>query len=208
MDIEYFGGNCISIANKKAGVVFDDNLAALGQKPVLKKDDIAVFTGAHDAPAVETKLVIDCPGEYEVSEIMITGVQVRSHMDEEGQRNGVMYKMIMDDVRYAVLGHVYPDLTDNQLEELGVVDVLFVPVGGNGYTLDSVGALKLIKKIEPKMIIPTHYEEKGLKFEVPQQPLETALTGLAMEVSETVDKLKIKHGDVGETARLVVLKRQ
>lgn len=208
MDIEYFGANCIRIANKKASVVFDDNLAVLGQKPVVKKDEIAVYTGSHDAPAVETKITIDYPGEYEVSEIMLTGIQVRGHMDEEGQRNSVMYRMLMDDVRYAILGHVHPDLTDNQLEQLGVVDVLFVPVGGNGYTLDSVGALKLIKKIEPKIIIPTHYEDRGLKYEVPQQPLETALTGLSMEVAETVDKLKLKYGETGEATRLIVLNRQ
>lgn len=208
MDIEYFGGNCIRIANKKASVVFDDNLVALGQKPVVKKDDIAVYTSTHDVPAAETKITIDYPGEYEVSEIMLTGIQVRGHMDEEGQRNSVMYKMLMDDVRYAILGHVHPDLTDNQLEQLGVVDVLFIPVGGNGYTLDSVGALKLIKKIEPKVIIPTHYEDKDLKYEVPQQPLETALTGLSMEVAETVDKLKLKYGETGEATRLIVLNRQ
>jgi len=207
MDIQFYGANCVRIANKKASLVFDDTLAQLGQKAVLKKDEIAIFTHAHEAPAAEVKLVIDGPGEYEVSEVMIAGIQTRAHMDEDGQRTATMYKVLMDDIRIGVLGHVHPDLTDDQLEQLGVIDVLFVPVGGNGYTLDSVGALKLIKKIEPKIIIPTHYEDKVLKYEVPQQPLETAISGLSMEVAETVDKLKLKSSDVGETTRLIVLNR-
>lgn len=207
MDIQFYGANCIRIANKKASIVFDDTLTELGQKPALKKDDIAVFTGKHSDPQVETKIVIDYPGEYEVSEVMITGIQVRSHLDEADERSAVMYKLLIDDVRVAVLGHVHPDLSESQLEQLGVVDVLFVPVGGNGYTLDGVGALKLIKKIEPKIVIPTHYEDKSLNYEVPQQPLETALASLSMEVSETVDKLKLKHADLTEGSRLIVLNR-
>ena len=207
MDVQFYGANCIRIANKKASVVFDDNLVSLGQKAVLKKDDIAVYTGEHDAPTAELKLLVDYPGEYEVSEIMITGIQARSHMDEEGKRSAVIYKILMDDIRVAVLGHVHPDLTDKQLEQLGVIDVLFVPVGGNGYTLDGVGALKLIKKIEPKIIVPTHYEDTELKYEVPQQPLADALSGLSMEVSETVDKFKLKQADIGETMRLIVLNK-
>lgn len=207
MDIQFYGANCIRIANKKASLVFDDNLASLGQKPVVKKDEIALFTGEHPAVETEVKLLVDGPGEYEVSEIMITGVQTRAHMDEDGQRSATIYKVLMDDIRIVVLGHVHPDLTDAQLERLGVVDVLFVPVGGNGYTLDGVGALKLIKKIEPKIIIPTHFEDKALKYEVPQAPLDTALAGLSMEVAETVDKLKLKHADIGEATRLVVLNR-
>ena len=49
-----------------------------------------------------------------------------------------------------------------------MVDVMFVPVGGNGYTLDGVGALKLIKKVEPKLVVPTHYDDAMLQFPMPQ----------------------------------------
>ena len=107
-----------------------------------------------------------------------------------------------------MLGHIYPDLNETQLEELGRVDVLIIPVGGNGYTLDSLGALKLIKKIEPKIVIPTQYADKALKYEVPAQNLEDALKGLTMEPKETVPKLKIKPGDFDDTTSLVVLERQ
>ncbi len=64
-----------------------------------------------------------------------------------------MYKLIIEDVRVGVLGHIHPELDDKQLEALGTIDILLVPVGGNGYTLDSLEALKLIKKIEPKITL-------------------------------------------------------
>ncbi|MCA9331176.1 MBL fold metallo-hydrolase, partial [Candidatus Saccharibacteria bacterium] len=118
-----------------------------------------------------------------------------------------MYKIEAEDVRAVVVGHVFPDLTDDELEALGTVDVLFVPVGGAGYTLDPVGALKVIKSIEPKIVIPTHYADSTLKYEVPQQTLDEALKALAMEPSERTAKLKLKQGSLPETMQLVVLER-
>ncbi|MBP7807351.1 MBL fold metallo-hydrolase [Candidatus Saccharibacteria bacterium] len=207
MDIQFFGANCVRIANKKATLVFDDNLSELGAKSVTKSGDVALFTGVHEPVSAEVRLSIDFPGEYEVADISVRGVQARAHIDEEGKRTAVMYRLMMDDIRVAVVGHVHPDLTEAQLELLGVIDVLIIPVGGNGYTLDSIGALKLIKKIEPKIVIPTHYDDKDLKFEVPQQALTDALTGLSMEVSETVERLKLKSTDIDETTKLIVVER-
>jgi len=209
MDLQYYGANCVKISTKKATVVIDDNLEKLGLKSVTKKDDIALFGMAHDNPSQEVKLVIDSAGEYEVSDVSIQGIPARGHMDEAGKITATIFKMIIEDVRVISLGHIYPELNDQQLEAIGTVDVLLVPVGGNGYTLDPIGALKLIKKIEPKLVIPTHYADNAIKYEVPQQDLENALKELAMEPRETVDKLKLKSGDfVSDVTQLVVLERQ
>lgn len=207
MDIQYYGANCVTLTNKQARVVIDDNLIELKGKSVTKAGDITVFTGAHGDVSQDTRIVIGQPGEYEVAGVSITGIAARSHMDEEGKRTATMYKIVMDDLRILVVGHVYPDLSDVQLETIGTVDIMFVPVGGNGYTLDGLGALKIIKDIEPKLIIPTHYDEKGLTFLVPQQTLEEALKGLSMEIKETVPKLKIKPADLPEVAQLIVLEK-
>ena len=118
-----------------------------------------------------------------------------------------MYKLIVDDLRILVVGHIYPELSDIQLEAIGMIDVMFVPVGGNGYTLDGVAALKVVKKVEPKLIIPTSYDVKGLNFPVPQQPLEEALKALPMEVTDTVSKLKLKTSELSDVAHIVVLER-
>ena len=207
MDIQYFGGNCIRINTKKAAIVVDDNLAELGVQAITKPGDVSLYTMAHGDAKVDVKITIDKPGEYEVSDVSVQGIAARAHMDETGKK-ATIYKLIADDVRIAVVGHVYPALSSSQLEDLSTIDVLVIPVGGNGYTLDPLGALKLIKEIEPKVVIPTHYDDKGLKYEVPQQTLEDALKGLSMEPRETVAKLKLKAGEMGDTTQLVILERQ
>jgi L-ascorbate metabolism protein UlaG (beta-lactamase superfamily) len=209
MDIQYFGANCVRLSTKKASIIVDDNLADFGQKSVTKSGEIVLFTSAHGEPSAKTvpRVTLDQPGEYEVSDTSIQGIAARSHMDEEGQRSATIFKVVDDDTRVVIVGHIYPELSDDQLEAIGLVDVLVIPVGGNGYTLDSVGALKLIRKIDPKVVIPTHFEEKGFNFPVPQQPLSEALKGLAMEPKETVAKYKVKSSDLTDTIQLVLLEK-
>ena len=207
MDIQFYGANCVVLNAKHARVVVDDNLVSLGGKTVAKEGDIALFTGAHADPKQQAKIVIAQPGEFEVSGVSIYGIPARAHIDEEGQKNATMYKLLFEDMSVLITGHVYPELSDAQLEAIGMIDVLFVPIGGNGYTLDGIGALKLIKKIEPKLIIPTHYDDGGLTYPVPQQALTAGLAGLAMEPKETLSKLKLKPGDLTDATQLIVLER-
>jgi L-ascorbate metabolism protein UlaG (beta-lactamase superfamily) len=208
MEIQYYGANCVRLVTKKASITIDDNLKDLGLKSVTKKGDIVLFTGAHGEAPEEVKLVIDHPGEYEVSDTSVQAIAARAHIDEANQKSATMFKIIGEDVRVAVVGHIYPDLTDAQLEALGTVDVIIIPVGGNGFTLDPIGALKIIKKIEPKLVIPTHYHDDAAKYPVPQQTLADAINGLAMEAKEAVPKLKVKPGEMADVAQLVVLERQ
>lgn len=209
MELQFYGANCLRLTTKKGSVVIDDNLAELGLKSVTKSGDTAVFTQPPAHVPKDVKLLIAQPGEYEVSDTSIQGVAARAHTDEAGRQTATMYKIMAEDVRIVVTGHIYPELSDDQLEALGTVDVLIIPVGGSGYTLDPIGALKVIKKIEPKLIIPTHYADKAVKYPVPQQELEIALKELSMEPKETVAKLKLKPSDfVSDVAQLVVLERQ
>ena len=208
MEIQFYGANCVRITAKKASIVIDDNLAELGQKAVTKPGDIILQTYGQPEPVVESNIVINMPGEYEVSDISIQGVAARAHMDEDGKMSATMFKVVIDDIRLVVVGHVYPELSEAQLESIGVVDILLIPVGNSGYTLDSLGALKLIKKIDPKLVIPTHYADKALNYEVPQQSLEEAIKGIVMEVKETLPKLKLKGHIFSDIMQLIVLERQ
>lgn len=208
MDMQFFGANCVVLGSKQVRVVIDDNLAALGGKSVTKAGDICLFTSEHGAvDGVEPKIVIDMPGEYEVSNVSIFGLQARAHMDEEGKRSAVMYKITWGETRVLVTGHVFPTLSDDELEAIGIVDVMFVPVGGNGYTLDATGAMQLIKAVEPKIVIPTHYSDKTLKYEVLQAELADALTTLGMEPKETTAKLQFKPAEATDTTQLIVLEK-
>ncbi len=205
MDLQFYGGNCISLTHKGVRVVVDDNLAELGGKTIVRPDDVALFTGPHGE--VKARLTLDGPGEYEVSDISIVGIKARAHIDEPDQKNATMFKLLVGDLTILITGHVYPDVSDKQLEAIGLVDILFVPVGGNGYTVDPVGALKLIKEIEPKLVVPTHYADSVLKFPVPQQELAAALRELGMEPKETVTKLRLKPGEISDVTQLVVLEK-
>jgi len=212
MDVQFFGANCVTITVGNARIVIDDTLAAMGGKPVARPGDIVLSTQKISDDerlkrAVDAKLLVDRPGEYEVSDISIYGIQARLHMDEDKQRTGTMYKLIAKDLRMLVTGHVFPKLKETELEQIGAIDVMVVPVGGNGYTLDPVGAMDLIKAIEPKLVIPTYYADDKLTFEVPAQTLDQALQALGFEVKERTGKLKLKSGDWGESTQLVVLER-
>ncbi len=208
MDIQFYGANCVVISTKQVRIVIDDDLEAHGAKSVTRPDDVCLFTGpvpeGFKAPG---RMTIAMPGEYEVSGVSIHGLQSRAHMDTEAERNATMYKIVVGDSKVLVTGHVYPKFSDAKLEDIGMVDVMVVPVGGNGYTIDPTGALTVIKQVEPKLVVPTHYADKSLRFEVPATSLEDALKTLGMEPKETVKKLAVKAGEMTDTTQLVVLEK-
>ena len=207
MDVQFYGANCLVLSGKQVRIVVDDNLEELGAKSISKGGDLALYTTPIEHPNKTAKISIDQPGEYEVSGISIYGIAARAHMDEEGQKSATVYKIILDDTNVLVIGHIYPELSDSQLEVIGMVDIMIVPVGGNGYTLDGIGALKLIKKVEPKVVTPTHYDDPGLNFPMPQQTLEQALKALAMEPKLTTARLRLKAGEIGDAQQLIVLEK-
>lgn len=205
MDIQFYGANCISVTHKNARIIIDDNLSEYGLKSITKPEDVALFT-AHPQ-TVNARLNFDGPGEYEVSDVSVIGIAAQAHVDEPEKLNATMFKLIQGELSILITGHIYPKLTDKQLEAIGHIDVLIVPVGGNGFTVDPTGALQIIKSIEPKLVIPTHYDDKALTFPVPQQSLEQALKDMGMETKETVAKLRLKSGELSDVTQLVVLER-
>jgi L-ascorbate metabolism protein UlaG (beta-lactamase superfamily) len=208
VELQYYGANCLRLSAKKAQIVIDDNLAKLGLKSVTKPADISLRTNKMFPEHPDTAFSAEMPGEYEIAGVVIHGIAARAHMDEEDKKSAVIYTVQADDTKLAIIGHIYPELTEDQLEAIGMVDVAVVPVGGNGYTLDGAGALKVIKQIEPKVVIPTHFNDRAIRYEVPQAELADAIKNLGMEIAETVGKYKIKPAELSDTAKLVVLERQ
>jgi L-ascorbate metabolism protein UlaG (beta-lactamase superfamily) len=207
VELSYFGANCLRLTTKKASIVIDDNLAKLGLKSVTKPADISLRTSLA-VPKHETAFSADMPGEYEISGVIIHGIAARAHMDEEDKQSAVIYTVAADGVKVVILGHIYPELSESQLEQISTADIVIAPVGNSGYTMDGVGALKVIKQIEPKVVIPTHYADKAVKYEVPQVELSEALKNLSMEASETLDKFKYKAAEMTDSTHLIVLNRQ
>lgn len=206
MEIQFYGANCVRLTNKKVSVIIDDNLTSLGLKSVTRPDDIAISTD-HDTLESSAKFLINSPGEYEISEVSIKGIPAEQQT-ERGVIKSTVYSIEMQNYTVGVIGHINPDLNDEQLEALGAADVLTIPVGGNGYTVDAVGAVRLIKKIEPRIVVPTHYADSAIKYQVPQVELQVFLKEMGLDSStKPLDSLKVKDAETNGKTTGIVLKR-
>lgn len=192
-DIEYKGGNGIVVTTKKTSLVIDPKVSLVGLKDLSVKDAVELATEARfllNDPAA--RLVLEGPGEYEVGDFSIRGVAAQRHIDtEQDEKRATIYRIEVGDVRIALLGNIDATLSDDQLEALGVVDILLVPVGGGGYTLDATSAATLTRHIGPKVVIPIHYADSALSYEVSQDDVEVFTKELAAPV-ESVAKYKLK----------------
>lgn len=208
MEIEYRGANCVVMSTKNATVVVDPKLSAVGLKDVKIKNAIQLATIEEAIVASDDqRLIIDGPGEYEVADVSIKGVAAQQHIDtEDDVKKATMYRIDMGGVRTGVIGHVYSQLSDDQLEQLGTLDVVIIPVGGNGYTLDAHAAAAIIRRISPKVVIPTHYADEKLSYEVTQAELAPFIKELAA-THEMVPKFKVKNGILPEMMTLVEISR-
>lgn len=193
-DIEYKGANAIVFATKKVRVVFDPNLAVVGAKNVSVKDSIEVVT--EDRFAVTDpapRLLLNSPGEYEVGDVAISGIPARRHIDTDADgEKSTIYKISVGDVRGVVIGNIQPKLSDDQLEDIGMVDFAIIPVGGSGYTLDAVSASSMVRQLDPKVVIPVHYADSYINYEVPQAGVEDFMKELNANVVEAGLKWRLK----------------
>jgi len=210
MELEFFGGNCFRIKSKQTTIVVDDNLNKIGKKSIINDKVVAFYTSGmlRDEKAVEqARLVIDGAGEFEVGDITVKGLQARSHMDEAGVHTATVFQFMFGGQTITVLGHVHPDIDDEVIELVSGTDVLILPVGGNGFTLDPVGATSVIKKVEPDVVVPSQYDIAGINYEVPAQGLEEFGKVSSLNLEDAQDSLKlVRAGEDSSTqTRVVVL---
>jgi L-ascorbate metabolism protein UlaG (beta-lactamase superfamily) len=192
-DLEYKGGNTVVFSTKKLSLIVDPKLSLVGLRDMKLKDGVELATeNRFSVRDSEAQLIVDQPGEYEVGDFTIRGIAATRHIDTpEQEKLSTMYRIECGDVNVAVLGNIDPKLNDDQLEGIGVVDILIIPVGGGGYTLDATSAATLTRSIEPKAVVPVHYADSGLTYEVPQDQLSTFISELGAP-AETMAKYKVK----------------
>lgn len=209
-DIEYKGGNGIVITTKKMAAVIDPKLSVVGLKDASVKEALEIATEArfalNDAAA---RLSIEGPGEYEIGDFSIRGVQATRHLDTEADEPiSTMYRIDVGDVRLGILGNIAPKLSEDQQEGIGIIDILILPVGGGGYTLDATSAATIVRQLDPKVVIPVHYADDALKYEVPQDTLETFTKELGAPVEDGGNKYKVKSSaSIPQVLTVVELKR-
>jgi L-ascorbate metabolism protein UlaG (beta-lactamase superfamily) len=217
MQIQWFGQSYFKIQTKHNGndvvIATDPYDKTYGLKPPKFQADIVTISHDHNdhnnIKAINgDPFVITNPGEYETKGAFIYGIP-SWHDTEEGKVKGAntMYRINVEDMNIVHLGDLGQDLTDEQLEKLSNVDILMIPVGGV-YTIDAKRANEIINKIEPRIVIPMHYQIPGLKFKSGGKldSLDSFLkiSGLT---PETVDKFKISKKDLpAEETKLIVIK--
>ena len=204
-DIEYKGANTIVITTKKSKLITDPKLSLVGLKDMPTKDAVVLATEARFALNNEDALLnIEGPGEYELADFSIRGIATRRHLDSAEQGNhSTIYRVEVGDVRMAILGNIDGKLSETLLEEIGVVDLVILPVGGNGYTLDATSAAHLIRAIDAKVVIPIHYADPALSYEVIQDDLEVFKKEFGGEVEQT-PKLKVKSVSMLPTVQTII----
>lgn len=213
MEIKFLGHACFRLKGKKAIVVTDpyDEQTGLKMRRV-SADIVTVSHDHHDHNNVEAvsktsrrePFIINAPGEYEVAGVFVMGLST-FHDQKKGAERGknVVYVITLDQIRLVHLGDLGHLLTDKQLEEINGADVLFVPVGGI-YTLGPKKAAQVVAQIEPKIIIPMHYQVKGLKIKQ-LKGVEAFLKEMEVE-ARPVAKLNLTKDQLPEEKKVVVFK--
>lgn len=193
-DIEYKGANGVVLTTKKTRVVSDPKLSVVGLKDISVNNDVEIATDKRSVVENATpKICFDGPGEYEVGDVSILGIAARRHIDTEAEgKQSTLYRLKVGDVKVVIVGNIAPSLNESQLEQIGVIDIVVIPVGGNGYTLDATSAASLVRQLDPKIVIPVHYADSAVKYEVPQAELDVFIKEMNATVIEAGLKWKLK----------------
>ena len=169
MIIRWHGHACFEIRNNLRIVIDPHDGRSIGLKTPRLSADLVLVTHDHfDHNAVrivngDFKL-IKTPGEYKIGDVRIKGIEAY-HDEYHGAKRGkvTMYKITMNGISLLHVGDLGHILDPPFLNEIGHVDILFIPVGGV-YTVDAKGAYENVKKIKPKITIPMHYYVPGLSL--------------------------------------------
>ena len=211
MEITWYGQAAFKLKGKSATLFTDPYEATFtGLTPLKVEADIVTVSHSHadhNAFAViETSpFIINGPGEYDLKGVNVVGVST-FHDEKEGKLRGknTIYNINIDDVQVTHLGDIGHPLTNQQLEELGAVDVLLIPVGGV-YTIEADSAAKIVAQIEPKIVIPMHYKIEGLKF--PLESVSKFLKEMGKEESQAQNKLVVTSEKLPEELLVVLLEK-
>lgn len=152
--------------------------------------------------------VVDRPGEYEVGGVAIMGIK-SWHDDKEGVERGenVIFTFQIDGVIVAHLGDLGHKLSEKQVELIGGVDVLLVPVGGV-YTIGPGVAVEVINSLSPSIVVPMHFKMSGMGATFDHLvTVEEFLEKAGFGEAKKVDKLVVTKESLPEEMEVVVLNR-
>jgi L-ascorbate metabolism protein UlaG (beta-lactamase superfamily) len=213
MEITWYGHSCFRLTERNYATVVTDPFdhKAVGYGALKLKADIV--TVSHDAPghanldAVKgSEHVIDGAGEFEIGGVFITAVQTAGggKKTKDNTRN-ILYVFDYEGITVAHLGDLQEVPTQSEVEALGTVNVLLVPVGG-GSSLNAAKAAEVVSVIEPNLVIPMHYATSDAKIKL--EPLNKFLKEMGLGKVESQPSLKATRSSLPQETKVVVLDYQ
>jgi L-ascorbate metabolism protein UlaG (beta-lactamase superfamily) len=210
MEVTWYGHSCFRLTERGLSTVVTDPFdhSTTGYGPLKLRGDIV--TVSHDASghnfvsAVKgNTYTLTGPGEYEIGGVFITGVQTngRGKAGTNESRN-TLYVFDFNGVTVAHLGDIKRVPSQTEVEALGNVDVLLVPVGGGG-GLNAAKAAEVVSLLEPGIVIPMHFGTPvGL---IDLAPLNKFLKEMGLGDVEPINSLKASRTTVPDETRVIVL---
>ena len=213
MEITWYGHSCFRLTERNYATVVTDPFdhKAVGYDALKLKADIV--TVSHDAPghanydAVKgAQHVIDGAGEFEIGGVFITAVQTAGggKKTKDKTRN-TLYVFDYEGITVAHLGDLQEVPTQSEVEALGTVNVLLIPVGG-GSSLNAAKAAEVVSVIEPNLVVPMHYSTDSAKIKL--EPLSKFLKEMGMGKTESQPSLKATRSSLPQETKVVVLDYQ
>ncbi len=213
MEITWYGHSCFRLAERGMATVVCDpfDSTAVGYEALKLRADIV--TSSHDAPghnylsAVKGySHAITGPGEFEIGSVFITGVQMDGLGKKAAEKpRNTLYVFDYMGITVAHLGDMRSVPPQNEIEALGTVHIVLVPVGG-GSGLNAAKAAEIVSLLEPNIVIPMHYNTPALK--VPLDRLDKFLKEMGLHEAEILPSLKVTKSSLPEETKLVVLDYQ
>jgi L-ascorbate metabolism protein UlaG (beta-lactamase superfamily) len=203
MQIQYFGLSSFKITTKEASIITDPFHKDSGLTPPRGAADVLALAqrtkalySATSGISGEPFLVSD-PGEYDIKGVTFAGIPLKQE-----DKYVTIYLIESEDIRILNLTHIKEfSLKEDELEELGEIDILILPVGGNT-VMSASQAAKVVNEIEPKIVIPSHYKMKDLILDL--DGVEKFVKEMGGK-KEELDKLTVKKKDLVEEGTKVVL---
>lgn len=209
MIIQYLGHSFFKIETKNTVIAIDPfSENTLSLKPPRFKADLLLITHPHEGhnnkgAILGNPFIMEGPGEVEKEGIFIEGI-LSYHDKHAGKEQGIntLYKIEAEDLILCHLGDIKEtSLKEETLEKLSNIDILFIPVGGNN-TLNAEEAITVINQIEPKIIIPMHYQLPQSKQKL--DSLDKFLKTFG-KTAETLNKLVIRKTQLPLETKLIIL---
>ena len=211
MEITWFGHSCFRLRDRSVAVVTDPYGKEIGLALLRARADLV--TVSHDADdhnytrGVKSGFrTIDGPGEYEVSGVFVTGLELRGERKkgkESAKPRNTVFLFEFEDLTVCHLGDLDHVPSQAQVEEsLSEVDVLLIPIGG-GESLNAAQAAEVVSLLEPHLVIPMHYRVPSLTLKL--DPVTKFLKEMGLDKVPTQEMLKVSHSTLPEETQIVLL---